>query len=246
VESSYKQHISSGGILTFRQVVDHGTKSRDWEQLVNKWASVFAQENVIVRPFNRDLFVNGKLEDDFLSAIGVDPIKRPAISAARPALSNVSLPNDLIEVKRRINVMMGGLRGKPENKRLVTALHAYKSKNGNGAGGSLFDLRQHAEFLKRFDNSNARLFQAAMPDQPNPLGWTDEELENTPRWRGIREDQFTACLDFIRGFDPSLGRAIKNAIAKTAPDKGAGAPPTSMARRGIYRALNYLQKVARA
>ena len=213
VESSYKQIIKGGGVLTFREAVDHGIGSRDWEQLVNKWASVFGRENVIPRPFNKDLFVNGKLEDDFLSAIGAEPIERTAVATARPTLSNVSLPNDLIEVKRRINVIMGGLRGKPENGRLVKALDAYKSKNGGGASGSLFDLQQHAEFLERFDESNARLFQVAMPGQRNPLGWTYEELKSTPRWQGIRDDLFAACLDFIEEVDPPLGAAIKDATA---------------------------------
>ena len=42
---------------------------------------------------------------------------------------------------------------------------------------------------------------------------------------GNPEDQFTACLAFIQEFDPSLGTAIKDAIARTFPEKGAAAPP---------------------
>ncbi|SEO24302.1 hypothetical protein SAMN04488103_11633 [Gemmobacter aquatilis] len=75
----------------FRSVIDHAATLR-------RWMAVFGKDNITVRLFDRQDFVNGDLIDDFMAACDL-----PASATQRPARENESLSALGIELLRRIN-----------------------------------------------------------------------------------------------------------------------------------------------
>lgn len=72
----------------------------DYEKQIRRLASYFSGDNLIVKRFSRDAFYQGDLIADFLQIIGATYDEDFAVPAAD---SNVSLPDNLAEIKRIAN-----------------------------------------------------------------------------------------------------------------------------------------------
>ncbi len=110
LESSYKQNIKK-----YRE----GKDCSDWETYISdpdKWPSadyysglcrmseIVGKENMIVRIYDRKRFIGGKVENDFLQAIGLEPSDEYKIGEEE---KNTSLNANYIEIKRILNKLDG-------------------------------------------------------------------------------------------------------------------------------------------
>jgi hypothetical protein len=103
-KSFYGQIIKgpSRGVISYDQFVDEFTDHEyHWNYFkgLSFWAQAFGDENIIVRVFDKENFVNGSLVDDFLSLV---------LGAGAPAVSELCMPAESQNVSpksRRIELL---------------------------------------------------------------------------------------------------------------------------------------------
>lgn len=69
---------------------------------LDEWISVFGEENVILRVYDRDLMADGDILTDFLSIFEIDPAPFKEIITTD---ANPSIKGALLEAKRRMNLL---------------------------------------------------------------------------------------------------------------------------------------------
>lgn len=125
-----------------------------WISLLNFWASVFGKENLIVRPYEKEQFVDGSIFADFLSIFDLKLASEFIIPQRNH--SNVGFDRDLIELIRLSNPF----RSETEQQSLLRLL--YKSL---GEGRLKADKEENGyicsekriEFLNEFVEGNERV-----------------------------------------------------------------------------------------
>jgi hypothetical protein len=71
--SSYSTHVKNGATDAASLPEDEKEMARyDHWQLLSRWARVFGRERIICRKYERASLVGGSIEDDLLTAIGID------------------------------------------------------------------------------------------------------------------------------------------------------------------------------
>ena len=109
LESAYNQAIKSGNeIHTIKKMINQGWLTFDYFEEIEKWTNVFGVENIIVRIYDKLYFPNG-IVADVLEAIGFGNSTNfknlPIISQRRNKEDNPRLPNNMVEIKRIINIL---------------------------------------------------------------------------------------------------------------------------------------------
>lgn len=103
LQSAYSQWVKAEEMdLKFQEFLKRAKNSPPDQAL--KFANIFGDENVIVRPYEKGQFVGGNIFSDFINAIGLNwdsSFKTPE-GNPNPRLTPVAL-----EVKRRANSMFG-------------------------------------------------------------------------------------------------------------------------------------------
>lgn len=97
--STYQEDIKNGGQHLFQFKRYAANRQLAFGQRLAPWRAVFGAERVIVRPFDHRFWPEGRLEYDFLDAIGaprddIRPLEKPA---------NESLDVQTLEFLRRLN-----------------------------------------------------------------------------------------------------------------------------------------------
>src|SRR5262249_21242224 len=131
-----------------------------WDML-SRWARVFGREQIICRKYERSALVGGTIEDDFLSAIGVDP----GPDFVKPAAWNESLDASALEFLRVFNKYTTLEERPPQLIGLLASI----------SDGPLTSLPEEAVagFMRQFRDSNRRVaeeyFGGALPGRDDPL-----------------------------------------------------------------------------
>jgi hypothetical protein len=92
----------------------------NYVQALQPWITVFGEDNLIVRPFEKSQFLKGDVIQDFLSIIGVRLLDSGEI--VRPADQQVSLCNSACEIS---NIYNSTVRAKEFKQRFMEIVHAY-------------------------------------------------------------------------------------------------------------------------
>jgi len=110
LESAYNQAVKSGGEKrTVDDLMRGGWLNIDYFKEIEQWASVFNPENIIVRIYDRAVIQRG-IVSDVLTIIGLKELESQ-LKLTFPAgktnkMSNTRLPNNMVELKRKINVLL--------------------------------------------------------------------------------------------------------------------------------------------
>ena len=151
--SRYQQRIKVGATerLASRLDVDL-TDLYDYAARLSLWQRVVEPTELVVRPFEREQFVGGSLNQDFLAAAGISV---PADALASLPRTNESLDADAVEFLRIFNLFRveekGATDGQIDNRDLVARLSA------RGATGPTLGLADDLldPFLARWADANA-------------------------------------------------------------------------------------------
>jgi hypothetical protein len=108
-ESAYNQAIKSGNeTRTIKKMLNQGWLTLDYFEEIEKWAMVFGDENIIVRVYDKSNFANG-IAADVLEATGfgnsIDFKNLPMLSQSQNKDYNPRLPDNMVEIKRKINII---------------------------------------------------------------------------------------------------------------------------------------------
>jgi hypothetical protein len=160
--SSYSTHVKNGATEAASLPQDEKEMARyDHWQLVSRWARVFGRDRLICRKYERSSLVGGSIEDDFLSAIGIDT----NLGFERQATWNESLDASALEFLRLLNKYTS-LEERPPG--LIALLAGISD-------GPLTSLRQEvvSGFMEQLRESNLRVaeeyFGGALPGPGDPL-----------------------------------------------------------------------------
>ena len=119
----------------------------DFQALLDRWAHVFGEENIVPRIYSHDALVNGDVLDDFLHVTGIEHA-----GAIKPAKRNAALSGEAQATLLRINRSMEKVNTASANalrKEIVSFLEL------NRAGQAGKPERAEAEFFYHaFDASN--------------------------------------------------------------------------------------------
>lgn len=176
--SLYSTIIKSGGSINIQNLLESCNPDNIYYNhylMLKKWAKFFGKENLIVKPFEKDNFLNKNLVDDFFSSI--DQKLTYKIDKEFPS-QNESLTGVGQIIGRAINLAIPREENGKKNKKRVNVINQlYKEFKGKGATTSkdIYDLKfqqfnEHNillnnEFIKPKSNKNC--FKYSPPKNEN-------------------------------------------------------------------------------
>lgn len=114
-----------------------------YPKIIDKWADVFGQGNVLVRPFEKSQFYNGDLIWDFCRLIGLELPAELEKKGVSTFLVNESVPDDILKIIgaiRRLNIALD--EKDAISSRLLTARIAGQAKVSEKGDEKLVRLPQ--------------------------------------------------------------------------------------------------------
>ena len=147
VESIYNQTIKEGSSKTFGDYILTLDKEHfNWEKLLEHYAAVFGQENLIVKRYDKKhLPGTESLLKDFYAILGINDFQMPQGN------SNLGLSKEAIEVARVVNGHLNAPRQKQELRALLEATNQKEVYEKY----SLFETEAaRRAFLKQYQESN--------------------------------------------------------------------------------------------
>lgn len=119
-------------------------------EFIDRVASVFGEGNMVVRPYEKQQFVNENIFDDFLACLN---LKRADDMLLPPKGVNEKVNHQLLEFMRLCNRVERKWEKKYQfNQEVMLADRTYQITSG---GGSLFDTDFRRQYLAQFEESNA-------------------------------------------------------------------------------------------
>ena len=166
-ESIYNQIVKDGHECN--EFTASTTYNYDFEKFCDRWADVFGEENIVVRPFEKGQLHKDDVLHDFLKVIGIEKSEGFSFPKQR---ENKSLPSAVIEFVRASNEF-----DKIDQAEFVALCSSFFDlKSGNGVGRMYQSPHARSDFVKQFAASNERvarrflkrddgvLFYEPMPD----------------------------------------------------------------------------------
>lgn len=200
-ESWYNQTIKAQGYThTAQESVESFFGLWDYRAELERWESVFGQQNLLVRPYEKSQFVGGSLLSDFAKQINLS-LDGFVISNAQV---NTGLNRDILEFQRLINALP---LDHPERRRFHRELIDLTART---AGSGLFDeapvidLALRQAILERYAECNAQVAERYLgssqlfTEKPQeysgattPAGLTTEKLARIMGWLIIKNTPST-------------------------------------------------------
>lgn len=208
--SRYQQVVKSGETrrLAERTRLIDLSKTYDYYARLHTWTRLLQPAEFVVRPFERDRFVDGSLFQDFLDAVGI-PARADDLDQVR--LFNESLDAESVELLRILNI----LRAEDETAtRLVQVDRALTKRLARASTGPTLTLpsRHLDEFMARWEESNRRVALDFLDDASGELFHTPRKSHNTTseqRLDPARLDHFIALLELPEQVHTPLRRLVE-------------------------------------
>lgn len=164
----------------------------DYAAHLEKLASVFGRENIIVRIYDRKRFQNGDILSDFLDAVG---LSLDSDFVMPKGDQNESISGNALEIKRILNDM-------PEfqqNRELwlksrQAAFECYKLERKR-MEFSMFSEDELAAFLQKYEASNRLVARDYLGDENQPL--FDPPGELPPKWEPDNPYLYEAIVTYF-------------------------------------------------
>jgi hypothetical protein len=180
----------------------------DYASRLDSLAEFFGKENLIVRRFSRDSWVNGRIEDDFLHCIGIEDA---SAFEALETPANTSLQGNTIEIKRIINKDASFT---PEDSTyLGNFLRDLAPESGQLYPCSMLSREEVQELLRKFEPGNTHVSDTYIGDG-TPL--FSDRLPELPKWQAdnpyMMEDVirfFSAVTVDLHRENESLSREVR-------------------------------------
>jgi hypothetical protein len=161
--------------------------SFDYLDIIDRWSGVFGKETIVVRPFEKQQFLQNDLVSDFLNTIGVSFDNRPSSSEDR---SNASLSVRILDFVDSLN----RVEGIEEHDKAI-AIRAVADITKNDKKRFAISPEQRRELIKQFESnyekiareylgrSDGRLFYERLPELDEE--WREPEKVTLPQALGL-------------------------------------------------------------
>lgn len=167
IQSYYTQYIKYGNTLDVNAYVKRKMfrwyhrflpPAFNWYNKLKPYASVFAKENIFIRPFEKQQLEGGDVVADFLYLLGID---KGGLTIP-DQYDNASFPAEGIQLLRYLNSVMpvkNSSKGDGQKtRRYVEILERYYSRNESGQKQGISPTKCKA-IAKRFANGNRKIAQ---------------------------------------------------------------------------------------
>jgi hypothetical protein len=123
---------------------------------VERWASVFGRENIIVKPFEKNQFVEGNLFKDFLYALTGERefLFTDFVLPSHIAEANKALPTEAIDLLRRINQFN---LSEAQHQNIVRKLYELEKQDKFNKIYSFFTDAQRLDFVSKYQQQTHKM-----------------------------------------------------------------------------------------
>lgn len=204
LEALYKQRVKTGrylgGALDFaRAKLGNGHYLRT----LGPYAAAFGQDNIIVRPFERQLFRDGNIVCDAADLFGVTGMEDLFVPGS---VDNLTLSHEITQLLARLG------RATDVNIKDIIRHLSHDPPEGAARSGDCFSLAERREIMAGFETGNEELRQTYRPDLPSLFTMSDlapgapdttlDAAERLNRLERAQEIVFTA-LEEMRAKTPA-------------------------------------------
>lgn len=154
-ESAYNQAVKRGHeSRTVEELMHSGWMNINYYEELEQWASVFGSENIIVRVFDKKRMPDGVVADvlEVMEKEGLLQNANEWFSKYKSFKWNIRLPNNMVEVKRKINAKY---RLPVFIDRLINFYMHWKGKYGVDI--DLLSIDQKEQIIENYFESNRKL-----------------------------------------------------------------------------------------
>jgi hypothetical protein len=217
IQSMYNQSIKEGGF--YQDITVYQPYNLDYYEMLEKWASVFGKESIIVRLYDKQQFVNHSLIEDFLDILGLKLTDefRTLQNNPNPRLSPV-----VMEYMRHVNCL---LDDKAVAKKFKGAVLGFSAERFADATSPIFfhhallSDEQIQAIMKTYRYSNSRVAREYLRRQDGQLFQEEasKTVQNTPIQRVLSDDMFLEITRYIckdRTFKKILYKAVKQDVSR--------------------------------
>jgi hypothetical protein len=211
--SRYQQAVRAGEVRRLRDWAPREPKYQyDFRINLNRYRTILEPAAMIVRRFERESFVDGSLEQDFLSAVGV-AIRAADMSPVGP--QNPSLDVEMVEFLRLLNIVQlreGLPRMEIDNRRLVKRLW-------DEPRGPTITLPDHVldRFMNRWRDANAEVARDFLGDSSGELFRAPRKVQDSTteqRLDPARVDHYFELLELPERLHAPLSAVAKSEAAR--------------------------------
>lgn len=177
--------------LSFDEIISQEANwpSLDYYAVLERIAAHFGRDAIDVRIYDRDRFEDGDVLKDFTKAIGL----RWDAGFAHPGNVNLSLSNNLLEIKRIINAMPGMDRTMLQ--RAGQAAIACGKAEGGAEKYSMFADEEICKLLARFEESNRSLARDYLGmGEGSPFPPPEPQL---PKWSPNNPEMYESIVRYF-------------------------------------------------
>ena len=191
LESIYTEFISGGWrklsktpIEFFGECLDSkGPVECNYYNLLEPWAKAFGKTNILVRPFEREQWVEGDLIKDFLITLNL-PWRNDYVTPGSAA-KNVSPPARVVEIIRNLNRIP--LDGSFYRAALTNFFENEYSDYSHNAKSSFTSPRLRRDVLQHYAESNQHVAQEYLGRPDDLLFYEPAPKEDEP-WQPVTID----------------------------------------------------------
>jgi hypothetical protein len=172
-ESWYNQTIKAQGYThTAEECVESFFGLWNYRTELERWANVFGQKNLLVRPYEKSQFVGGSLLSDFAEQINL-PLNGLVVPNAQV---NTGLNRDILEFQRLINALPLDHPERRQFHRELIELTARTAGSGLFDEAPVLDLAMRRAILERYAEGNAQVAERYLG---SPQLFTEKPQEYT-------------------------------------------------------------------
>ena len=148
----------------------------DYYSFLEKLGKVIGKENIIVRVFERDNFHGGRIEADFLDALGLELTKDYEVSEEK---YNLTISCNACEIKRIINELPDHDKETLPFVRKVT--EQYVGTNPSEEKSEWFSLEERKKFLEKYKDCNEKIAREFLHREDGRL--FSDAMKESPKWQ---------------------------------------------------------------
>lgn len=208
VESRYKHSILSGSNMKLDMLQE--PRFCNYKQFIDKWAKVVGANNVIVKIYEKDQFVNNNIFCDFLSIFNID--LRECYNLPAKDI-NTSLGLHGCEFKRLCNCIgYDNINIDELNRVLLNYAELEKQFCYNTYNLS---YNERIALLKRYENVNRQIASEYLNRIGKPLfsDYPKDINEPNGKYQGLTEEKIMEIATFIKKKKPELMRNLSKSIS---------------------------------
>jgi len=191
----------------------------DWAAMIAPWEHAFGSENIIVRPFRRDLLHEGDVVADFFDVLG---LSREGLVSLK-SVSNPSYSEHLGDIAFRINSVFSSMHDS-DFFFCMERLIGNETHKKNSAS-HLMNLEERLDFLRKYEEGNRQIKEKYLPN----MG--DHPLFDPPSHESVAQlseiEKLKAENAFLARAVYALARKVEAIEAQGSANQAGTSPPAA-------------------